>query len=397
MEILHVPTLIAANVILLLVALAVTLVILKWNPDIPGVRYWTTGSFLIAFGFLLLLSRGTFPLLLSVIFANTFIIAAFYAFYLGCRAYRGKTVITAATLTPFLALVILFMAALAYLTYVEESVALRASLVSLVIACICFLLAFEIAGAPFHDPVLISGLSIIVTLNGVFNLIRAAVTLTIPDARPLFAGGGLAKAAFSESFIMIFAFTLGYVLMILDHLLVRLRQQAEIDYLTNVFNNRSFIKLVEKARASAARNDSALSLIAIDLDHLKHVNDTYGHAAGDAALQHLSSVVTANLRPGDTLGRTGGDEFMVLLPDTELSDALDIAERLRLKIEQTAMEFKKERIALTISTGVSGSHRGDKTFDQMARESDIALYEAKRKRNRVVAFRKDHAYVTIIG
>ncbi len=200
----------------------------------------------------------------------------------------------------------------------------------------------------------------------------------------------MAKTLFSESFIYIFAFTLRYVLLILDHLLVQLRQQAEIDYLTDVFNRRSFIKLVEKARASAQRDDSTLSLIAIDLDRFKSVNDTYGHAAGDAALQHFSSVITSSLRPGDILGRTGGEEFMVLLPDTKMFDAFDVAERLRLEIEQSVVESEKTQVNLTISLGVSSAPRGEKTFDQLAKESDAALYKAKQcGRNQVAAFQEN--------
>lgn len=394
-EILHVPTLIAANVILLIVALTVSVVILRWNPGVPGIPYWVTGNLLFIMGFLFLSAKMTPHPLLAILF-DICVISGFYALYMGFQAHRGKTA-TDRTLILFPIFLILCAGVMIYLTYFEENAALRSSIVTMVIACLCFLIAFEIAGIPDASRVLTSGFSILMTLHGIFNLIRSTMVLTFPDTKTFLEGGRMAKITFSESFIMVFAFTLGYVLLILDHLLVRLRQQAEIDYLTDVFNNRSFIKLVEKARASAGRNDSALSLIAIDLDHLKHINDTYGHAAGDAALQHLSSVITSGLRPGDILGRTGGDEFMVLLPDTELSDAFDVAERLRLKIEQSAVEFEKTSIKLTISTGVSSSRRGEKTFDQLAKESDIALYKAKGKRNRVVVFRKKHKRQTTTG
>lgn len=395
MEILHVPTLIAANIILLFVALVISVLILKWNPGVEGIPCWAIGNFLCILGFLFLSAKATPHPFLTIAF-NTFVVSGCYVIYMGFRAQRGRTAPDKA-LVLFPLFLILFAGVMVYLTYFEEHETLRSSLTTLVIACLSFLIAFEVAGISDSSRTLTSGFAILMTLHGIFNLIRSTVVLTIMDTRPFLEGGRMARATFSESSIMIFVFTLGYVLLILDHLLVRLREQAEIDYLTDAFNRRSFIRLVEKARASAERNGSPLSLIAIDLDLFKDVNDTYGHAAGDATLQHFSSAVTGNLRSGDILGRTGGEEFMILLPDTDLSDALDIAERLRLQIEQSAVDFEKARITLTISLGVSGTSLGEKTFDQLAREADIALYKAKEKRNRVVVFEKGQARPVIAG
>ena len=388
MEILHVPTLIAANIILLVVTLTVSVVILRWNPGVPGIPCWVIGNLLYILGFLFLSARATPHPLLTIAF-NTSIVMGYYAIYMGFQAHRRKTATDKALiLSPVF--LILFAGAMFYLTYFEENEALRSFLVTMVIACLSFLIAFEIAAIPHSSRVLTSGFAILMTLHGVFNLIRSTVVLTIPDTAPFLEGGRMAKVTFSESVIIIFVFTLGYVLLILDHLLVRLRQQAEVDYLTDVFNRRSFVRLVEKARAAAGRSGSPLSLITIDIDRFKNVNDTYGHATGDAALQQFSSRITSSLRPGDILGRTGGEEFMVLLPDTKMLDAFDIAERLRLKIEQSVVEFKKARVNLTISLGVSSASCGEKTFAQMAREGDIALYKAKEDgRNRVAVFQED--------
>ena len=388
MEILHVATLIAANGILLVVASTVSVVILRWDPGVPGIPYWVLGNLLYVLGFLLLSSSTTPHPLLTIAF-NTLIITGFCSIYMGFQSYRGKTA-TDTILILFPVFLILFAGVMIYLTYVEENEALRSSLVTMTIACLSFLIAFAIAGIPRSSRTLTSGFAILITLHGVFNLICSTVVSTVPDLRPFLEGGRLSRVLFSESVIFIFVLTLGQVLLILDHLLVQLRQQAEIDYLTDVFNRGSFIKLVEKARASAQRYDSALSLIAIDIDRFKNINDTYGHAAGDASLKHFSSVIRSTLRPGDILGRTGGEEFMVLLPDTEMLAAFDVAERLRLKIEQSVVESGKALINLTISLGVSNSPRGEKTFDQLAKEADIALYMAKQGgRNQAAAFRAD--------
>jgi len=398
-EMLHVPTLVAINTILVFVAVAVNLVVLKWTPEVPGVRYWAIGNLLNAFGLLLIFSRGVLSPFLSIVCANTSIVGGFYTLYLGFRVHRGKAGVTdKKILLPFLLFVILFAAAFAYLTYIGKSLNLRVSLVSLAITILCSLLAFEVAGIPHRNPLLTRGFAALIAFNAAFNLIRAVTTVAVPDSRVLLEGGGMARLTFIESSVAIFVFTTGYILIISDHLLERLRQQAEIDHLTNVFNSRPFIRLVKKARAAARRNDSPLSLISMDLDRFKQVNDTHGHAAGDAVLRHFSSTITRSLRPGDILGRMGGEEFMVLLPDTEISEALEAAERLRLKIEQSVVEFEKALITITVSLGVTGDLRGEKPFDQLAKESDIALYKAKRQgRNRVAVFEAEEDHGIIAG
>ncbi len=385
MEILYVPTLIAANFILLVAVLVISLVILRWNPGVPGVHYWALGNLLFIMSFLFLAGETTTPHPLLTVAFNISITAGFYSLYIGFRAHRGKAEAHQAC-ALFPAFVILVTGIMIYLTYFEKNEALRSSLVTAFIACLCFFIAFEIAGITRSNRILTSGFAILMTLHGIFNLIRSTVVLTIPDMRAFVEGGMMAKATFCESFIAVFAFTLAYVLLILDHLMFQVKQQAEVDSLTDAFNRRSFIKLIEKARAAANRNGSELSLIAIDLDHFKDVNDTYGHAAGDRALQHFSSVITRSLRSGDILGRTGGEEFMVLLPETERAYALEIAERLRLEIERSAVLFEEKPIYITISLGVSSTFHGEKSFDQLAKEADIALYKAKDDRNQVKVF-----------
>ena len=384
---LDVPTLIAINIILIFVAVMINIVVLKWNPEVPGVRYWVVGNLINASGLLLIFSRTTIPSLYSIVLANTLIVIGFYILYLGFRAHRGKKAADMATIIPLLLLVFLFAAAFAYLTYGWRDLALRVALVSWVTAFLCFVIAIEVAGIPSRDRFLTRGFAVLIAFNGVLNLTRSVATLVIPPSKAFFEGGGMATLAFIESSVAIFIFTVGYILLISDHLLGQLRQQAEIDFLTNVFNSRSFIKLVEKALATARRDQTTLSLVSIDLDRFKKVNDTYGHAAGDAVLRHFSATVTESLRPGDILGRMGGEEFMVLLPDTEMSEASGVAERLRRNVEQSVVQFEAIRVALTISLGVANAPHGEKSFDLLAKESDIALYKAKRAgRNRVAFF-----------
>lgn len=160
----------------------------------------------------------------------------------------------------------------------------------------------------------------------------------------------------------------------------RFERQLEIlattDELTSLTNRRQFIKCAEHELERAKRFNHVFSLMVLDIDHFKRVNDSKGHAAGDATLQHLASVMKNSLRQVDIVGRLGGEEFAVLLPNTDLEGALVLAERLRKSIAEQAAWYNGEPIHITTSIGVS-TYVNDVDFDYMLRRADEALYEAK--------------------
>ena len=119
-------------------------------------------------------------------------------------------------------------------------------------------------------------------------------------------------------------------------------------------NRRHFTELAEREIERMRRHSSTISLICLDLDHFKQVNDTYGHAAGDAALEAVAGLCTAMSRKTDVLGRLGGEEFLLLLPETTPAAAQVIAERLREALEQLRVTSEGQTVALTGSFGVTG-------------------------------------------
>jgi diguanylate cyclase (GGDEF)-like protein/PAS domain S-box-containing protein len=171
-----------------------------------------------------------------------------------------------------------------------------------------------------------------------------------------------------------------------------LREMATTDSLTGLFNRRHFWDLSERELARAKRAYHAVSLLMIDLDHFKSVNDTYGHEVGDRVLKLVADVVLGNLREIDVMGRIGGEEFAVLLPDTGLSDAVMVAERLREAVSREEVASDKGRVSITISIGVAGGSGDPPDLETLLRQADDALYAAKRKgRNRVVSFSQQPA------
>lgn len=164
----------------------------------------------------------------------------------------------------------------------------------------------------------------------------------------------------------------------------KLLQMATTDELTGLANRRYFMERLNSEFDRTKRYESKYSLLMIDIDHFKRINDTYGHKAGDLALQGASSVMKKSLRASDIIGRVGGEEFSVILPESELKAALFIAERLREKVEKNPVIHNSQEILITVSVGASQSLAGDQTVDDIIVRADTAMYNSKHDgRNRV--------------
>ncbi len=163
-----------------------------------------------------------------------------------------------------------------------------------------------------------------------------------------------------------------------------LRALASVDGLTGINNRRHFLELCEKELDRAQRYDHPLALMMMDIDHFKRVNDTYGHAAGDEVLKQLAATCAANLRGVDILGRLGGEEFAVVLPECGIEAAYHAAERLRQTLAKIEVSSEQGAISFTISIGVVARNSGEGLTAALDR-ADKAMYAAKQGgRNRVV-------------
>ena len=156
------------------------------------------------------------------------------------------------------------------------------------------------------------------------------------------------------------------------------------DGLTQVYNKRYFLELLEKEISRAIRYGRSLSLIMFDIDHFKQINDTYGHLAGDAVLKQLAQVIKAKIRREDIIGRYGGEEFGIILPEINKHNAIRTAEKIRRLVESTVFMFEDTLIPVTISLGVASLEDEPLTPEELIKRADSKLYEAKRSgRNRV--------------
>ncbi|MGD8743720.1 MAG: diguanylate cyclase [Granulosicoccaceae bacterium] len=165
----------------------------------------------------------------------------------------------------------------------------------------------------------------------------------------------------------------------------KMERLASIDTLTRLFNRRKMRELIEVERARNKRSGEPFLLVLGDIDHFKRFNDSYGHDCGDYVLQQVSKLMTNSLRDQDVVARWGGEEFLIMLPDTELAGGLQAVEKLRKTIEQTRYSFADNTFSVTMTFGVAAYDPG-KYIDANIKAADEALYEGKRAgRNRVVA------------
>ncbi len=168
----------------------------------------------------------------------------------------------------------------------------------------------------------------------------------------------------------------------------RAESLALTDELTELPNRRAFYKMAEYQHSQAVRYCKSYSVLIFDIDDFKKINDTFGHAAGDTVLKSLSALVRQSLRKSDVVGRIGGEEFAMLLPETPLNEAQDIGERLRSQVEQSKVTYEQHTISYTLSIGVSQLKDNNLSFDNVLALADTALYQAKATgRNRVSSTR----------
>jgi diguanylate cyclase (GGDEF)-like protein len=161
---------------------------------------------------------------------------------------------------------------------------------------------------------------------------------------------------------------------------------ANIDPLTESLTRRQFFSMLNTEFLRFARYRRPLSILVVDVDHFKEINDTYGHHTGDVVLKSLSLVILEQKRTQDTFGRLGGEEFGLLLPETNLGQARIVAERIQRTWDKTPTNMDSELIPSTVSIGVAEAHSDDKSFEDILRRADRMMYKAKESgRNCVVA------------
>lgn len=353
----------------------------KWR---LALDLWTRALFILPVGWILLILREHLPLTLGVALPNLLLYSGFGLLAVALARFRGQR----GPQRLVWALVALTSLTTLYFTYVHESYLGRVLTGSPLIALLFFQAARPLLGAFRAGGALSQRITATVFLVGVALMLVRIVVESIPElrAQSLFDLYSMQSAVLFYLPVAPLVATFGFLLMCADRLHAELEELATIDTLTGAWNRRALLEQCARILGLDRRHRRPSSLLLVDVDHFKRVNDTYGHEAGDAALCELVRRMNAVLRGEDVVGRLGGEEFVALLPGTSEAGAVEVAERLSEAVRQENFFCRGEEIPLTVSIGVSEREVGEADIAALVQRADRAMYAAKRGgRDRVVA------------
>lgn len=346
---------------------------------IAGIREWVYANLLACVAFILYAFGRELPPLIAYEVANATYAAASAFMLVGFRRFFArpprKALLAGAVVAVSLGV--------AFFHYVRDSFDGRSIVVSLFQAVIALGIAVTVLRAirvkrrsryPYHFTM---AMALVVALG---HLLRIVVHLgQSGEMTALLQPSPWNLFFVSAGTMALPALTLGGVMMVHDVMLAKAEHAANRDFLTGAWSRRAFFAVAEVELKRAWRSHRDVSLLLFDVDHFKAINDSLGHAAGDRVLVEAVARAEAVIRNVDYLGRIGGEEFAVLLPETGIDDALAVAERLRAGLQVRA----EEGLAFTVSIGVAVL-RNDESLADILQRADAALYRAKLGgRNRV--------------
>jgi len=378
MEGLDIRTLALTNLMLGFFLGVGSLVFARIHPSFRGFKPLGYSYFIFSFGFILLGLRQHIPDFFSIIIANFAIVAGFSLLVLGILKFFKfeKHIFEKVSISSLCAMSIAFI----YYTYFQESVHVRIIIISLIMAGLSLYIGFKVLSQ--KDKVLLTftrflGFSFLYC--AFIFLLRVYFVLGDPKLDNFMSVGTI--HALSLIALQLVAITSCFSLTISasQQLASDLATQATVDSLTNIYNRRAFDEFAAKGVLRAQRDKKPISLIMMDIDFFKQVNDSYGHQIGDKVLQEFSLRLKNSLRQYDILARYGGEEFTLLLPDTNTETAMIIAEKLRDTIAQPVFFLENEAdLKVTASFGVATNQGENINWQQLISFSDQALYHAKK-------------------
>lgn len=355
---------------------------------IPGVKEWTVANATALAAFILYAFGTELPPLIAYEIANGAYAAAAATMLLGFRRFFLRDI----SVAVMAAGVVLLMAAIGIFHYQFDSFALRTLMVSIFQGGICVTIAVAIfqSGKARRSRYPCRFTAVMAILWALGHGVRAVVhMLGAHELTSLLQPSPWNQFFLSLGVLMLPTLTLGGVLMVHDMMMVKAEHAANRDFLTGAWSRRAFFELVDRELTRTVRSGRPVSLLMLDVDNFKPINDTFGHAAGDQVLVDIVLRAETVIRSIDYFARIGGEEFAVLLPETDHAAALLVAERLRSNLDRRQPDSNaKGEISTapyTVSIGVATLRDGE-SFQALMRRADAALYEAKVSgRNLVVA------------
>lgn len=344
---------------------------------LPGVRHWAAGSLLIATSGLLIALRDIAPVWLTYTAQNTAVMIAFTSFFVGSAKHFGHP----PRLKVWGAFFVILWAAQAFFTYGQDS--LRGRYLSLT--------GFVFAASAMHAWVFVrernrrraarepGSLGVLftgfwVTFSTLIFGVRWGHAVVLPQAGQGMLDTSWLQVLYLGSYVFgVVMMNIGFQLLVSERIRGNFEQLAMTDALTGARNRRAVVNAANDLLHRSRRSERPFVLMLLDLDHFKSINDQFGHQVGDEVLQAFCRRIETALRRADVFGRLGGEEFVVLMPDTDAQQAAQLADRL---LKASAARASSLPVT-TASIGISQWRPGDASVDEVLGRADRALYAAK--------------------
>jgi len=375
--------LVVANLLGLLCALVLWVQAKSFPDDIDGLRDWAKAVLLIGCASGLASARGIFYDSITIIAASAMLLLGQFLLIVGLQRYAGREPAWRPTLDGIGAAMLVIL----WLTYGSHNYQGRIFIMSL--AHIGFFsvgafLSFRTAPKGFASRFL----TVAFLLGAAVALWRlATLSMGVHENDEDFDRNLIQQIYLGVFSLGVLGLSIGFILLANERLRVELEFMATRDPMTGAFNRRAFFNRAGVEWARSSRSRQPLAVITSDIDFFKKVNDTYGHHIGDLVIKDFAHRAAQMLRLPDIFARFGGEEFVILLPDTGITEAKQVAERIRQEIQT---QRNKDLPAYTVSLGLSVAKgvSGDAAdIEALLAEADAALYKAKQGgRNRVVAY-----------
>ena len=321
--------------------------------------------------FTLVQAHGGWSTFLNTVVGDTLVCCFLSLLHLGIRSQlgisRNRTLIRAVPVIPFCCLV--------YYTQFHDSIVARIVILAFYGLAIRLWMVVDLVRSGRRRTQ--RALAWVMSLFAAVSLWQGVGTLVVGAPADYMRTDLIQSSVLFLYLLFVLASGLLLFLLLNDELVQRLENDAERDFLTGVLNRRGIERALSAELERSARNGDPLVLGLIDVDHFKHINDTDGHSEGDRILCEITRLAIASIRPYDHLGRFGGDEFLILLPGTNSTDAAAVAERIRAGVASRLQSF-------SVSVGLAARVNGD-SMDSIIRRADEALYRAKQEGRNAVA------------
>jgi diguanylate cyclase (GGDEF)-like protein len=358
-------------------AIGAQAVLIRELKQYRGVTAAMLANLCAAAALLLRLLASRLPENPAILLSNALLLAGPGLFYIALGQFTGFPY----SKTYVIGVIAVVVSLLAYFLYWQDNMTIRILLLSLGSIALVGLLIYQLWQTQKRTPLRLSANLMLIAFicYEVFLIIRTISLLQDPPHN----AASLSPVQ-SATFLLAFAITIfwstGFILMVSQRLRNDLMEMATMDVLTRIPNRRATQLFLERELARAQRNQGEFSVLLIDIDNFKLVNDNWGHAVGDEVLVETAAIFQSMIRKQDWVGRWGGEEFLMILPGP--SEMKILAERVRYEVAHAGFGHGETSFGITVSIGVTCA-KGSTQIDEVLRDADMALYKAKETRNTV--------------